>query len=306
MKDASNEYFPEGHVGLDVHEKAIGRWGYLCVFTGAELKPIAVSEFRGKRIEFADVEPDMIYFPAIRRTGRMEVFGYPFLLKGDSVEYFIPDATRKHSVTLTRKYPLRGSDRYFRTAVGVRIEGANRKDFRDAELLYQIVDTPRVNYNILYPIVQKRFRYVRYAAPDSQRIQLGEWHVYGKDRDKAVVPKEIWNNQPLTDAQRKSLRLLMDGDWSSYYASDSWGEQVVYDLGTPQLISSFLLILRNDDNFIHLGDLYELFYHAGSKGWVSLGKQTADSWNCTTTEYPKVPCCGCVIIRAGRKNGVFT
>ena len=42
-------------------------------------------------------------------------------------------------------------------------------------------------------------------------------------------------------------------------------------------MSCILLMLRNDDNFIHLGDLYELFYHAGSKGWISLGKQTADS-----------------------------
>lgn len=33
---------------------------------------------------------------------------------------------------------------------------------------------------------------------------------------------------------------------------------------------------RNDDNFIRIGDTYELFYYT-AKGWKSLGQQIADS-----------------------------
>ncbi|MGG6498921.1 UNVERIFIED_CONTAM: hypothetical protein NY603_38930, partial [Bacteroidetes bacterium 56_B9] len=78
-------------------------WGYLCVFTGTELQPIDISEFHGKKIEFPNVEPGLIYFPAFRKAGKMKTFSYPFLLKEDSIEYFIPDTTRKHCIVLTRK-----------------------------------------------------------------------------------------------------------------------------------------------------------------------------------------------------------
>ena len=37
------------------------------------------------------------------------------------------------------------------------------------------------------------------------------------------------------------------------------------------------LIHRNDDNYIAPGEEYELFYHNGTEGWKSLGKQTAAS-----------------------------
>lgn len=277
MKDVGDEYFPEGHVQLKTHEEPATRWGYLCTFTGRELKPIDISEFRGKKIEFANVEPNLIYFPTVREEGIMKVFNYPFLLKDNLAEYFIPDTARKCSVTLTRKYPLRTTPAFLATSVGVKIEGANRKDFRDAELLYQVVDTPRTNYNVLYPSVQKRFRYVRYSAPKRQQIELGEWYIYDKNTGEVIVPEEIWGNPPLRDEFRDKLKYMTDGDWATFYYSRRWKEQLMFDLGTPQFIGSFLLMPRNDDNFIHLGDLYELFYHAGSEGWISLGKQTADS-----------------------------
>ena len=32
---------------------------------------------------------------------------------------------------------------------------------------------------------------------------------------------------------------------------------------------------RNDDNFVRIGDVYELFYHGGKDGWISLGQKKA-------------------------------
>lgn len=47
-----------------------------------------------------------------------------------------------------------------------------------------------------------------------------------------------------------------------------------------------LFVPRNDDNFITPGNVYELFYQSGVKGWISLGVQTA-----TTNEliYRNIP-----------------
>ena len=30
-----------------------------------------------------------------------------------------------------------------------------------------------------------------------------------------------------------------------------------------------------DDNFVRIGDVYELFYHGGKDGWISLGQKKA-------------------------------
>ena len=286
MKDASDEYFPESNVKLESNEAIDKHWGYLCVFTGTELQPIDISEFHGKKIEFPNVEPGLIYFPAFRKAGKMKTFSYPFLLKEDSIEYFIPDTTRKHCIVLTRKYPIGRNPMFLGTAVGVKIEGANRKDFRDAELLCQVVDTPKINYNILFPTVQKKFRYVRYSAPEEKQIQVGEWYMYGIDTETAIAPEKIWANHLLSDIHKKILSLLTDDDWSSFYMSAVKGEQLIFDLGIPQILSHFILIPRNDDNYIHLGDRYELFYHGGIKGWISLGKQIAEG---TELYYEGVP-----------------
>ena len=59
--------------------------------------------------------------------------------------------------------------------------------------------------------------------------------------------------------------------------SDRNGEKLIFDFGKNIYLDSILFIPRNDDNFIHFGDEYELFYHAGAKGWKSLGRQKANS-----------------------------
>lgn len=52
------------------------------------------------------------------------------------------------------------------------------------------------------------------------------------------------------------------------------------DFGIPHRIKKFTYIPRNSDNFIHKGDVYELFYWHDKK-WNSLGRQVAkaDSLN---------------------------
>ena len=52
---------------------------------------------------------------------------------------------------------------------------------------------------------------------------------------------------------------------------------LTFDLGKETEIKKILVIPRNDDNFIELGDCYELFYQNGPDGWKSLGQQIANS-----------------------------
>ena len=115
-------------------------------------------------------------------SGKITATGYPFILKEKQAVYFIPDTTDLTTIILKRKYPIRNNLTFFGSACGVKIEGANRIDFKDAKLLYEVTDTPRVNYNIIYPMLQEKFRYIRYSAPENKQIQLGEWYMLNEKK----------------------------------------------------------------------------------------------------------------------------
>ena len=62
---------------------------------------------------------------------------------------------------------------------------------------------------------------------------------------------------------------------------------------------------RNDDNFIHLGDTYELYYYDKHRKWKSLGRQTAKEM---TIYYDNVPEGALLILRnhtRGRQERCF-
>ena len=274
MKDVSNEYFPNMHAKISLPSNAEGDWMYLGLFMGEKMKLIDIAPLTGKKAMFKHVEPDAIYFPCTRANGTIAYCGYAFLLGKDSIRYFIPDTTQRSAAVLTRKYPMRINPEFLARNIGVKIEGANRKDFSDAELLYQIVDTPEV-YTVI-PDIHKKFRYIRhYYSPSSLRIEIGEWYMYTKNATHPITEYTLHSSVRLNDYQRKSLQAIADGDWSSFYRSPHRREKLTFDLGKPTWIDHCVLIPRNDDNFIHPGDVYELFYHDGTKGWKSLGKREA-------------------------------
>ena len=284
--DVSSEYFPDSKISITMERQPKDNFGYLSIFTGQELTPIDITKVNKKEADFFYVEPDLIYFPSCMESGKITATGYPFILKEKQAVYFIPDTTDLTTIILKRKYPIRNNLTFFGSACGVKIEGANRIDFKDAKLLYEVTDTPRVNYNIIYPMLQEKFRYIRYSAPENKQIQLGEWYMLNEKNDVPIIPMKIMANHLLDETHEKNLSLMFDGDWSSFYMSAVNGEQLIFDLGKAQQLHSFIFIPRNDDNFIHLGDLYELFYHAGCKGWLSLGLQIAKD---TELQYKNVP-----------------
>lgn len=109
--------------------------------------------------------------------------------------------------------------------------------------------------------------------------------MYSPEHIYPLVPVKISSNRPLDKIHRKNLNLISDGDWSSFYMHTK-GEQLTFDLGRPYMLDHFVLIPRNDDNYIHLGDKYELFYHNGINGWKSLGIEKA---SCTKLTFDSVP-----------------
>lgn len=305
LKDVSGEYFPDSHVNISVKEESDNDWLYLCVYSGQNYIPIDVTRPKQGVANFKYVEPGMIYFLSRYDNGDFTVCDYPFLATKEGPHFFIPDTQHRSRVALRRKYPLVNNDQYLAYSVGVTVSGANRKDFKDAELLYQVIDTPQTNYNIVVPAIKGKYRYIRYCSPEHKYIKLGEWYMYTDSTGQPIDNYTVSSNQEWTAYQREQLKLLTDGDWSTSYHSASANEQLTFDLGKPTPIDHFLFMPRNDDNFIHLGDTYELYYYDKHRKWKSLGRQTAKEM---TIYYDNVPEGALLILRnhtRGRQERCF-
>ncbi|WP_369863942.1 hypothetical protein [Heminiphilus faecis] len=160
--------------------------------------------------------------------------------------------------------------------IGSTIEISKFKDSTETDIVKHFKHPMTTNTLLIKFNKRINLRYLRYSTQKDKRIELGEFRFYNCGQE--IFPDTIWANHRLSIIHRKNLNLINDDDWSSFYMSDRNGEKLIFDFGKNIYLDSILFIPRNDDNFIHFGDEYELFYHAGAnKGWKSLGRQKANS-----------------------------
>lgn len=280
LKDVSEEYF-KNSLTVSLLEGIKNRYVYLGVFSLSGWIPIDAGENKNGVGTFHNVEEKLIYQPLVLKEGLLQPASYPFIWQDNKVTYFIPDTVNGVSARITRKYPvMEHLKRYLSTSVGVKIFGHNSATFQKPELLYTVVDTAAINPTVtplcFEPIVSKPFRYIEYVAPEKKKIELAELHFYTA-HDKELPVKEIFGKKKLRETHQNITKLAIDHDPLSYYISVNTRESLIFDMGGPEVIDRICLLPRNDDNFIRIGDIYELFYHSGLKGWISLGRQTAAS-----------------------------
>ena len=109
-------------------------------------------------------------------------------------------------------------------------------------------------------------RYVRFSTPKDIRIELAELS-FSYDGVK-VNPLKIEGDV----SENKYLKIdnIIDGDVLTYYLPKKGGASMVIDFGKEICFNELMYMPRNDDNFVRIGDVYELFYHGGKDGWFSL------------------------------------
>lgn len=114
-------------------------------------------------------------------------------------------------------------------------------------------------------------RYVRFSTPKDIRIELAELS-FSYDGVK-VNPLKIEGDV----SENKYLKIdnIIDGDVLTYYLPKKGGASMVIDFGKEICFNELMYMPRNDDNFVRIGDVYELFYHGGKDGWISLGQKKA-------------------------------
>lgn len=285
MKDVTREYFGDNQLTIELDASVDASYLYLAVFDAGQYKPIDIAEVNKSKAVFRSLETELFYLPIYYKNGEALPAGYAVYM-GDSLSYsFLPDTLNRRQVILQRKYPIMNTKTFFERAVGTIIEGDITLHFNNPQILHTVIDKPEVNYNKIVLPEEKYCRYIRYSAPKHSRIELAELELYSKKGE--ILPfKHIHGIPKLDELHVSILRLMNDKDWVSFYMSAVNGEQLIIDLGAIYPVKELVWMPRNDDNFIHLGDMFELFYQNGIKGWVSLGKQIADS---TYLSYENVP-----------------
>ena len=209
---------------------------------------------------------------------------YPFYFDGKRNIPYKPDLQVRDTVKLLRKSPLFVWTRYafFDKVLGVDIELSDRKDFKDVKYHYHVEDTLCLAYNWLRLPKPVKCRYARYKVAEDQYVRLAEFQCWGGGRQQLPVSiggskaKETWGGEN-----------LLDNDPLTYYETHEQGDQLIMDYGKEIAVDSILFAPQNDDNFIRIGDEYELFYHGGKEGWISLGRKKATNLWLTYDNMPR-------------------
>ncbi|MEG0464783.1 transglutaminase domain-containing protein [Bacteroides sp.] len=279
LKDVSAQYFPsnQANVACEFVENGDQRPVWLAIFTDHGWKPIGGGEYLNGTALFRDIEPGLIYMALYSKDDRLTTAGYPFKIdKGTgNVVYYRPDGQASR-IILTRKYPLTKNVKTFmkRMAYG-RFEGANRSDFSDAELLYQLGDDVNKVFNEVSIQSAKKYRYVRYLSDKRYPADIAEMCWYEKGGDGHKLPGKLFHTAAYNNTDCAAIHAIDDNPLT-YFSSAKTQGWIGLDLGVAKCIERISYVPRNDDNFIRVGDRYELFYFS-SEGWKSLGCQRADS-----------------------------
>ncbi|WP_294619662.1 hypothetical protein [uncultured Bacteroides sp.] len=288
LGDVTADYMGDIAATIPLNSETKSRYMYLAVWTGRNYEPIDITEPDGRQAVFRGLEKDVVYQPVYCDKETVIPAYYPFQIEDSVTRFFVPDTVNLQYREVRRKYPVRGNIRsYMNHVQWMKIEADNRKDFKNACLIHHVVDTPLVNYNRVVLKTPARYRYFRMVPRHTRRIQMAEFWLY-KDTaaTERLVPVDITPDTVVDRKQLAQIRRMVDDDWVTCCYSERRGEIVTFDYGVPVEVKSIVYIPRNDDNFIRVGDEYELFYQNGKDGWRSLGKRSATDY---VLKYDNVP-----------------
>lgn len=277
IKDVTDNYTGINRMEVEVPEKH-NENVYLGVHTSWRTTPIAVAKARKGKAVFENVEEGVVYQLFSAKGGTLYPAGYPVLYELDSIHNFVPDTNRLQTVTLYRKYFM--ADwlyTFMNYMIGGRLEGAMDKNFTRKTFSYQVQDSVKnIIVKSFNPDTLLQTRFVRFMSSLDSWVNLAEVSFYTSQGQIPSGRISLSGGPSLNVYKNGALQNITDGDPLTYYSSAYVAASAVFDLGSPVSLSRIDIMPRTDDNFIRIGDLYELHYHAGVQGWKSLGKQQAD------------------------------
>lgn len=307
-KDVTSEYIVTSDISVPItnEEYRKEKWAYIAVFDNQRWVLVDYGQIKSNRANFVNIGRNIAYL----------VFGYdgrhltpisdPFILHTNGeLEYLIPDKGKVRSMDLTRKYPMTDHTLLVeQRIVGGKIEASETKDFTKSITFHEIKTEDK--YKILPTNTTDKYRYWRYVAPRESYGNIAEIEFY-EQGSKTPARGDIIGTQDVYHGNEEwSNEKGFDGDWLTYVSVNQLHHGWVgLDFGKPVNIEKFRCIPRSDDNAIHTGDEYELFYW-NNHDWVSLGRKVGETHVLT---FDNVPEKALLLLRnqtRGKEERIFT
>ena len=304
--DVTTEYpFPYHNLVFDLKERNVKNDVYLFAFgIGQDIVPMALGEVKGKRVIFSDIVANQSSMVLIAEhdRGKITVLENPIELKpNNDFHVFEPSKELVRSVRLYRKYTLNHESEFFEKIGGVKIQGANKRDFSDALTLFENDSIPQTYYE-MHLNNNQHFNYYRYLPNDTTSINVAELHFIINENG---ITGRSQNYITGMGDEAENLRFAYDDDISTNYNSEvgHWVGIDVSDKAGAVLLQVNVLA-RNSLNVISIGHEYELFYF--DKRWLSLGTKRAEKYH---IDFEGVPYNSLLLLKnhtTGRQERIFT
>lgn len=268
IKDVSEEYgFNDSIIINSTHgEDAL----YLSVYSHGEYKAIVMAKTVNGAATFRNLESDILYFPTAYISRKQQAISYP-ISTGPANHIYNYSDDQTEDAEIIRKYPYQKSRLFLGNTVGMKIKFLDCNN--STVHTHEITDTPDINIIHIDMPKGKTFQSVRIEANPLRRLEMGE--VWTGNLNNHISPQSVIAFTENDNTQDTITSKVTDEKWETCYVSPKNGASAKIKFDKPA--HNLYLIPRTDDNYVHPGDTYELLYHAGSDGWKSLGRKTAES-----------------------------
>ena len=269
LRDATSDYYGENK--LTVKSSVDNQLVFL---SRHYMLPIEASMSKNGTATFCNVGPDMVYFLYYYLNGKLTAAGFPFYFKGEDLHYFIPNEKRKRMVSLTRKTKLSYRvKKHLNSVIGLKLERQVGSSGNWCwKSLLEVKDSLRTNSHFFKLRGGVDTRYIKCSQSFNKKVELAELIFFRDFEGKDTIHFSVKCNNNI------EVLKIVDNDPLSYFLAENISDDLYVDFGKRESLKSVDIIPRNDDNFIRIGDEYELFYYIGKGwGWKSLGLQKANS-----------------------------
>ena len=253
---------------------------YLCHTSHMEWVPVVWSYREKGGVTFQEVEGRVVMCVCAYREGELTPVTVPFLLDkvSGTVTYYHEQETTEEVKLLNKYHQFHES--FPQRMVGGVFEGSMFSNFHRSDTLHVITKVPLRLHNVVHLSSPKSYRYVRYKGPDNSYCNVAEVSFYEEDSDTCCLKGGVMGtpNGKHGDWEHDYVNVYDGNPSTSFNYDESDGGWSGLDLGRPRHISKIVYTARNRENYIYLGEIYELFYASGGQ-WHSMGKQipTSDS-----------------------------
>ncbi|WP_287211379.1 discoidin domain-containing protein [Muribaculum sp.] len=301
QKDVTDEYTKCRDMAFDL--KGDDGYVYLAASDAAEWVPVDVTYMKAGHAEFRNVAPGAVYM-VVRYgdDGTMRALTAPFVAnRAGTPEYLLPGNVL-HTVTLTRKYPVRESTWiYSRMLVGGAVEAADDEAFASARTVYEIPDASAETCEVAVADSIGPRRYWRFRSGHVTSLApLAELAFYDRATGRRLTGRIIGTGGSWADDPEHTAEKAFDGDLlTSYSAPVGQGAWIGLDFGLPVDVGRVRYTSRGDGNCVEPGDEYELLYWADG-AWQTVGKKRALGVGITFDNVPA----GALYLLVDRTKGV--